>query len=135
GRARRARALAQPTVGVVARNERDDAPAETGASQARTQGTVVHARLDERIQRRRRDLEVVAEAGVAGQHERAECTDVTGPKRSRELQHTRVLGDDVPRTRVVAHLLQRRVAQRSEAEAGGPRLPARPAAPRGACGG
>ena len=52
---------------------------------------------------------------MAGQHERPERAGVAGSERGRELEHTRVLGDDVPGTRVVAHLLQawRRAAWRT----------------------
>ena len=97
-------------LGLVALRQPDDAAAEARSGQARAH----RARLDERrrqgVELRRRDLEVVAEAAVAFVQQRAERGDVPLRQRRGRLEHTGVLGDDVPGPRLVGDLLRRRRA-------------------------
>jgi hypothetical protein len=95
---------------VLAAHETHDAPAEPGAREAGTERARVHERIDERVELGRGDVEVVAQARMALEQQRAEGIDVTPLEGVREGENPRVLRDHVPSERIVAHLLERRVA-------------------------
>ncbi len=64
--------LGDEVVRVVALDERDDAPAEPGAREPRAERARLDERLDEEVELGRRHLEVVAQAAVAREQQRAE---------------------------------------------------------------
>jgi len=68
---------------------------------------------------------------MAREQEWAQRGDVAGAQRGRELEDTRVLCDDVTSARVVVHLVEGRIAQRCDPEAGGDGLAG--ATPFGVC--
>ena len=102
-------------------------------------GAALDEQLDEQVELGRRHPEVVAQAGVAGEQQRAE--HATGRRRQcgRGLQHARVLGDDVSRARVVGAPARRwrraapgtPSARRDRLALGAPRRVLAPASVRG----
>ena len=104
----------EQVVGVVALARGDDTAAESGAGEARARAAGPCTRR-RGVERGGRDLEVVAQARVARQHQGSERAHLAGPERAANSS-TCVLGDDVTGSRVVAHLLQR--ASRSVATRG-----------------
>ena len=65
----------------------DDASAESGAREPRAERARLDECLDEEIELGCRDLEVVAQAAVAREQQRAERVHVAGPERVGELEH------------------------------------------------
>ena len=97
-------------------DERDRAAAEAAAGEPGAERARVEQALDERVELRRRDLHVVAQRGVAREHQPPERVDVAVPQRVRELVDPRHLGDDVPGPRMIDDIGRPRVAEDAETE-------------------
>ena len=100
------------------RRERDDTASEAGTGQPCAGGAGPAECVDERIQLGCRDLEVVAQAGVARRHQRSKLIEVAATQSVGRLEHAGVLEDDVPRPGLVGHLLGGRVSQRCQTKPG-----------------
>ena len=87
--------LVRERLRLVRRHEGDRAAAEAAAGHPRTDRAGRLRGLDDRVELRHADLEVVAHGDVARLHQLAEPAEVARPQRRDALQHAGVLGHDV----------------------------------------
>ena len=96
------------------RRQGHDAAAEPGAGEPSADRACGDGLFDENVEFGGGDLEVVSQALVAREEEFAEPMIAVGlgcAKDVAELEHTGVLGDDMAGERIVANLIQARIAQ------------------------
>ena len=96
---------------MVALRERDDAAAKAGAGEPGPVGAALDGQLHQEVELGGRHREVITKARVAGEHQPAQRVRVTGAERVGELEHARVLRDDMASDRVVTYRVERCVTE------------------------